>query len=171
MEMEKLLTHMAWANQQIIGEIKELPAEALGAYAVNPEWTVGLIVRHIASASNWYVWQLINREELNPEELSYWQKRLEDADEGSEKMKDLNFVLELLADSDARLLEQSLLPEAQATVDSEDGTFVVSRSTIISQVVHHATEHRAQAISALEVRGFNSINLDSYDLWSYNSKN
>jgi uncharacterized damage-inducible protein DinB len=51
-----------------------------------------------------------------------------------------------------------------------DGATVTrARSTIISQAIHHATEHRAQLISALEAKGFTSINLDHYDLWAYSS--
>ena len=79
--MEKLLKHMAWANQEIIGKINELPKEALSAYAVNPEWTVGTILRHIGSASNWYVWRLLDRENFTPEEKAFWDARLKDADE------------------------------------------------------------------------------------------
>ena len=58
MDMEEILKHMAWANQEIISKIAELPKEARDSYAVNPEWTVGTILRHIGSASNWYVWRL-----------------------------------------------------------------------------------------------------------------
>jgi len=41
------------------------------------------------------------------------------------------------------------------------------RSTILSQAIHHATEHRAQIASALEAKGFTPVNLDDLDLWSY----
>ena len=41
------------------------------------------------------------------------------------------------------------------------------RSTILSQSIHHATEHRAQIASALEAKGFNPVDLDDLDLWSY----
>lgn len=43
--MEKMLKHMAWANQEVIGKINELPKEALDAYAVNPDWSVGKFSR------------------------------------------------------------------------------------------------------------------------------
>ena len=43
------------------------------------------------------------------------------------------------------------------------------RSTIISQAVHHATEHRAQLIDALEYKGYKIINLDDIDLWAFES--
>ena len=41
------------------------------------------------------------------------------------------------------------------------------RSTILSQAIHHATEHRSQIASALEAKGFTPVNLDDLDLWSY----
>ena len=41
------------------------------------------------------------------------------------------------------------------------------RSTILSQAIHHATEHRAQIASALEAKGFTPVNLDDLDLWSF----
>ena len=170
MDMEKILKHMAWANQQVIGKIAELPKEALDAYAINPEWTVGTIVRHIASASNWYVWRLLDREAFTAEEKAYWDARLKDDDEESPKMQDLTYVLEVLRSSDALLLEQSRLPDADVPREFRGEQHVFKRSTILSQTVHHATEHRAQAVSALEVRGFTSINLDKYDLWSYQIK-
>ena len=168
--MEKLLKHMAWANQEVIGEINKLPKEALDAYAVNPEWTVGTILRHIGSASNWYVWRLLNREKFTSEEKSFWDARLKDADEAAPLMQDIRNVLAILKDSDVRLLEQSKFPEADVAREFHGEKHVFKRSTILSQAVHHATEHRAQAVSALEARGFTSIILDDYDLWNYQIK-
>ena len=169
--MEKILKHMAWANQEIISRIAELPKDALSAYAVNPEWTVATIIRHIGSASNWYVWRLLDRGSFNTEEKAYWDARLKDDDEESPKMQDLNYVLEVLRSSDALLLEQSRLPDADIPREFRGEQHVFKRSTILSQAVHHATEHRAQAVSALELRGFDSIVLDDFDVWSYQIKN
>ena len=167
MDMEKILKHMAWANQEIIGKIAELPKEALNAYAVNPDWTVGTIVRHIGSASNWYVWRLLDRESFSAEEKTYWDARLKDDDEESPKMQEVNYLLEVLRSSDAMLLEQSRFPDADVPREFRGEQHVFKRSTILSQAVHHATEHRAQAIAALELRGFDSIVLDDFDVWSY----
>ena len=158
---------MAWANQQVIGQIAALPKEALDAYAINPEWTVGTIVRHIASASNWYVWRLLVREALSTQEREFWDSRLKDLDEESPKMQDIDYVLEVLRSSDAMLLEQSHLPDADVPREFRGDQHIFKRSTILSQAIHHATEHRAQAVTALELRGFDSINLDDFDVWSY----
>jgi len=167
MDMEKMLKHMAWANQEIIGKINELPQEALDAYAVNPDWTVGKIIRHIGSASNWYVWRLLDKESLSADERAFWDTRLKDADEDAPLMQEIANVLAILKDSDRWLLEQSLVPDADVPREFRGEAHVFKRSTILSQAVHHATEHRAQAVAALELRGFTSINLDDYDLWSY----
>ena len=167
MDMEKILKHMAWANQQVIGKIAEMPKEALDAYAVNPEWTVGAIVRHIASASNWYVWRLLDREAFTAEEKAYWDARLKDDDEESPKMHDMSHVLEVLRSSDAMLLEQSRLPDADVPREFRGEQHVFKRSTILSQTVHHATEHRAQLACALEARGFPAPDLDEIDLWAF----
>lgn len=51
---------------------------------------------------------------------------------------------------------------------SNDGRPEVwARSTILSQASHHATEHRAQLVAALEAKEFNGINLDRMDLWAF----
>jgi uncharacterized damage-inducible protein DinB len=167
MDMEKILKHMAWANQEIIGKIAQLPKEALESYSVNPEWSVGTIVRHIGSASNWYVWRLLDRDVFTSEEKEFWDLRLKNADEQAPHMKDISNVLSILKDSDHWLLEQSRLPDADVPREFRGDKHVFKRSTILSQAVHHATEHRAQAVSALESRGFTSISLDDFDLWSY----
>jgi uncharacterized damage-inducible protein DinB len=170
MDMEKILTHMAWANQGIIGKIAQLPREALDAFAVNPEWPVGTILRHIGSASNWYVWRLLDRDSFTADEKTYWDARLKDDDEESPKMHDINYVLEVLRDSDAKLLEQSKFPDSDVPREFRGEQHIFKRSTILSQAVHHATEHRAQAVSALEARGFTSITLDDFDVWNYEIK-
>jgi uncharacterized damage-inducible protein DinB len=170
MDAEKLLKHMAWANQEIIGKIAELPKESLDAYVVNPEWTVGRIVRHIGSASNWLLWRLLDRDSFTAEEKAYWEGRLKADGEESPKMQDISYVLEVLRDSDAKLLEQAKFPDSDVPREFRGGQYVFKRSTILSQAVHHATEHRAQAVSALEARGFTSITLDDYDVWSFQIK-
>ena len=86
-------------------------------------------------------------------------------------MQDINYVLEVLRSSDVLLLEQSRLPDADVPREFRGEQQVFKRSTILSQAVHHATEHRAQAVAALELRGFDSILLDDYDVWSYQIRN
>ena len=76
----------------------------------------------------------------------------------------------MLAGFDAEILE--CLAEGEGIIIEEwDGKKIErKRSTVLSQAVHHATEHRAQLVDALEFKGFPLINLDSIDLWSYESQ-
>jgi len=42
--LDRLLAHMAWANQKTIEHLQTLPGDALKAFATNPEWFAGEIV-------------------------------------------------------------------------------------------------------------------------------
>jgi uncharacterized damage-inducible protein DinB len=152
--MDQILKHMAWANQRVYAQIATLPDEALTAYAINPEWHVGEILRHIASSSDWYGYRLTGRQ-------------YEDFDAPT-TMAGLKEIAAMLVRFDADLLEYSKDPDADVEFVHRSGEKVTRRrSTIVSQAVHHATEHRAQAVSALEAKGFMLVNLDDYDVWGY----
>jgi len=52
-------------------------------------------------------------------------------------------------------------------LENDNGKFQRLRSTVLSQAIHHATEHRAQIASALEAKGFKPVDLDDISLWAY----
>ena len=158
--LERLLKHMAWANQKTIEHLMTLPPEALQAFATNPEWKVAEIIRHIVASGNFYVYRITgsaptdrNENEVLPvtsEDLSSLAKRA------------------LLVDE--ALLECEKLEDIQVEFLNHEKKVVKRwRSTILSQSVHHATEHRAQIASALEAQGFKPVDLDELDLWSFES--
>jgi uncharacterized damage-inducible protein DinB len=169
MNSEKLLKHMAWANQEIFTKVSELPDTALDAYAVNPEWTVREIVRHIASSATWYGYRLLDQAQLSETEKEQWQVKLAETEIAPQTMADMAIILDRIKRADAELLDASTLPEGEVVRELDGKIIIRKRSTVISQSVHHATEHRAQLVAALEVRGFTTINLDDYDLWAYSS--
>ena len=147
------MLHMAWANQAIFNEIAKLPDDALEAYVKNEEWQVSVILLHIAKAANSYGCR------LNGANFSSF--------EFPEKMSDIKKLAEMLKESDAELLNLSKAPDRVIEVNREGVITHWQASTILSQAIHHATEHRAQAIAALEFRGFKAPNLDDYDVWAY----
>jgi uncharacterized damage-inducible protein DinB len=149
--IEKLLGHMAWANQKLIAALADLPNEALSAFATDPEWKVAEILRHFMSSADWYGWRVTGEDHIDfpaPTQIS-----------------ELSLYAELAATFDDRLLRASREPDLVFQSPGYDR--LRARSTIISQAVHHATEHRAQIVSALEAQGFKSISLDGFDLWEY----
>ncbi|NDC52198.1 MAG: hypothetical protein EBZ66_03450 [Actinobacteria bacterium] len=153
--VERLLKHMAWANQKVYSAAETLPDEAFGAYIVNPEWTVARILEHIVGGATWYVNRL---------EIEKW-KEIPTPKSGA----DVKVLKTMLADFDAKILSAVEHGEGKITGKYDGKDITRERSTIISQAVHHATEHRAQLIDALEFRGYKVINLDDIDLWSFES--
>lgn len=152
-DITKLLKHMAWANQELIGQLTNFPDEALAAYATNPEWTVSRIIQHIIHSADWYKFRLTGEPTVD-HDLPTTSSQLQEFARWAEGV-------------DARLLIAAQEPEGMVERIVDGKVILRARSTIVSQLVHHATEHRAQLVSALESKGFDSINLDDLDLWAY----
>ena len=148
---------MSWANQAVYKLIIALPDDALKAYATDPDWTVGEILRHIASSSGGYGARLKG---IDAEVLVR-----------PKKMQELQAIAKQLLSNDAELLVLADISDEKMAVIREGETTHWMRSTIVTQAIHHATEHRAQAVSALEAKGFKAVNLDDYDVWAYEINN
>ncbi|MFZ9100885.1 MAG: DinB family protein [Candidatus Planktophila sp.] len=155
--LERALKHMSWANQEVYKLIIALPDEALDAYATDPEWNVGEILRHIASSAGGYGARLKG---VDAEVLVR-----------PTTMQELQVIAKKLLSSDSELLHLANVEDEKIAVTREGRTIHWMRSTIVTQAIHHATEHRAQAVSALEAKGFKAVDLDDYDLWAYEIKN
>ena len=157
LNLERALKHMSWANQEVYKLIIALPDEALNAYATDPEWTVGEILRHIASSSGAYGARLKG---IDAEVLVR-----------PKTMQELQAIAKQLLSNDAELLVLADISDEKMAGIREGETTHWMRSTIVTQAIHHATEHRAQAVSALEAKGFKAVNLEDYDVWAYEINN
>lgn len=157
LHLERALKHMSWASQEVYKLIIALSDEALNAYATDPDWTVGEILRHIASSSGGYGARLKG---IDAEVLIR-----------PKTMQELQVIAKQLLSNDAELLELSNVGDEKIIVMREGKTTQWMRSTIVTQAIHHATEHRAQAVCALEAKGFKAVNLDDYDVWAYEINN
>ena len=158
---------MAWANEGILTKVSQLPDEALNSYVVNPEWTAREIARHIASSATWYGWRLLDKSGFTEEENANWQKKLDLTEIPPATSKDVLTTISYAKAADSVLLKAAHHPEGDVHREWKGKMIIRKRSTILSQAIHHATEHRAQLVSALEYKGFTTINLDDYDLWNY----
>lgn len=154
--LERSLRHMAWANQKVYSAVSKLPDEALGSYIVNPQWTAGEICQHIAGGSTWFVFCLGIEDWIDIPKVSTGD--------------DVKKVAELLHDLDSKLIKAAGEEDRQISHKGDDGVVRdVWFSSILSQAIHHATEHRAQLIDALEFKGFTPINLDHLDFWAFDA--
>jgi uncharacterized damage-inducible protein DinB len=158
--LDRLLLHMAWANQKTIDHLQTLPEESLKAFATNPEWHVAEIIHHIVDSADHYAFRISGIPALTQP--------------GGPCINDINQISDLVrlkqeaSVVDKHLLECVKLEDEQIEFVNSKGDSVKRwRSTILSQAIHHATEHRAQIASALEAKGFTPMNLDDLDLWSY----
>ena len=158
--LDRLLAHMAWANQKTIKHLQTLPEESLKAFATNPEWHAAEIIYHIVDSADHYAFRISGIPALTQP----GDPCIDDV----EKLSDLARLKEQAAIVDKALLDCVKLDDVQIEfINAEKKLVKRWRSTILSQSIHHATEHRAQLASALEAKGFKPIDLDELDLWAF----
>lgn len=151
---ERLFRHMAWANKEVFTELTKVPESALAFSSWNPEWTVGKIANHIVIAQGRFISRLEKIDPPTEEETPYTTAGMEE-------------LLKRVVAGDAKFAKY-------LTGDDEMLHFVrmgekVSflKSTLLAQIPHHATDHRSQISGILAANGMDVINLDSIDLWNY----
>lgn len=149
--IERSLRHMAWSNQKVYEAVEKLPEDSLKSFVVNEEWTAYEILFHICQSAGFYVYRLGIGEK--PASIQEPAK--------------VSTLKSLLLQHDKNLISAASKDDWEIELNEEGKVFKRWASTILTQSVHHATEHRAQLISALEFKGFNPINLDDIDLWAF----
>ena len=161
--LNRLLGHMAWANQKTISHLLTLPEDSLRAFATNPEWFVAEVVHHIVDSADHYAYRTSGVPALT--------KPGDPCIDEVKQIADLSRLRDQAAIVDSALLTCVDLEDIQVEFTNYEGKLVRRwRSTILSQAIHHATEHRAQIASALEAKGFKPMDLDELDLWAYESE-
>ena len=159
MTVARLLRHMAWANQATIAHLQTLPIESLKSYATNPEWFVAEIAHHIVDSADHYAYEITGKPALTQP----GDPCIADV----EKISDLARLAEQAAIADAHLISAADLDDVWLDLENDGRKFQRLRSTVLSQAIHHATEHRTHIASALEAKGFEPIFLDDISLWDY----
>ena len=153
--VEVLLKQMAWANQEIYKEVGKLDNEVLDYFVYDPEWTVKNIMIHIVKAAHLYG-QRLDGDSFSPLELTN--------SDGSDLVNELIDELDRI---DTNFLKHVNAEDGDLTYTTSQGERTSKISTIVSQMIFHAAEHRAQIVAALDKHGERFINLDNYDVWSY----
>lgn len=157
--VEVLCRHMAWANQEIYKEVQKLDKEVLDYSIIDPEWTVKNILIHIVGAAHLYGGRL-NKEPFSKFTL-----------ENPESSEVVNELLEHLERLDSKFIKNAQMEDEEITFTTSKGERSAMASTILSQMIFHASEHRAQIVAALDKHDVRNINLDDYDVWNYIAKN
>lgn len=144
---------MAWANQRVFAAVQTLPHQALESFIVNEDWNVRHLLDHLVSGADWYLYCLRGG-------------HLQEFAQPS-KMEEVAALSKSLEAADSELITLGELEDEMLTIEFEGQAENNLRSTMISQAIYHATEHRAQIVGALEFRGYKPILLDDIDLWAF----
>lgn len=152
--LSRLYRHMAWANNQVFMQLSSFPEEALSYSAWNPEWTVGKIANHIVIAEGRFLTRLQKIDPFPENDFPFT----------SEGMKTL---AQKSKENSEKLITFIDQPDEMLTFVRYGETVSYLKSTVLAQVVHHATEHRAQIADIMAVNNMDVINLDDLDFWSF----
>ena len=152
--VDKSLSHMAWANQQMLNVLVELPDEAINFSAWNPEWTVGKIVWHIADSQGRISSRITGQPA--PEELAEVTTA-----------RAISDLLSVFKERDAHILSLATVPDETHSFIQNGKEVEFVTSTFIVQSVHHATEHRAQIADILAANKMDALNLDNLSPWRF----
>jgi uncharacterized damage-inducible protein DinB len=148
---DRLFRHLAWANSYVFDAIAGQPVECLAMTAPNDTWTVAEILEHLTASR--YA-DLLDETGDIPTEVPT-------------TIADVLALKKMSAGFDARLRESAKNPVGFVEFQGDDRIIRRSRETILTQAIHHATEHRAQIAGIFANNGLKVIDLDAIDLWEF----
>ncbi|CAB4708158.1 unannotated protein [freshwater metagenome] len=153
LNQEKLLLHMGWANQHVLSALEELRGSDWQLRLTEADWSIQELANHIVLAAGGYAYR------VGGDAISSGLDQ--------SMVIPLSKLKEICAAADEFLRVQSHMPDSVETKMRDGQKSFRSRSTIISQSIHHATEHRAQISDTLKVHGIRILDLDAIDLWAF----
>ena len=148
---DRLFRHLAWANNYVFDRISEQPDENLKLCAPNDTWTVAEILEHLTASR--YADLLDGTGDIPTQVPSNKAEVL--------ALKELSYSF------DIRLRESAKNPVGMVEFQRGERTIRRNRETILTQSIHHATEHRAQIAGIFANHGMKVIDLDAIDMWEF----
>jgi uncharacterized damage-inducible protein DinB len=148
---DRLFRHLAWANNYVFDRISEQPDEHLKLCAPNDTWSVAEILEHLTASR--YADLLDGTGDIPTQVPSNKAEVL--------ALKELSHSFDL------RLRESAKDPNGFVEFQRGDITIRRNRETILTQCIHHATEHRAQIAGIFASQGLKVIDLDAIDMWEF----
>ena len=150
---DRLFRHMTWANAYVFDCLATLTDEQLQLTARNDDWSAASILEHISGASARYADVLDGLGETATTVPCNSAEVL--------ALKQLTITI------DARMRQSAKTPEGFVEYTRQDRLIRRARQTILAQIIHHATEHRAQIAGIYASHGMKVVDLDEIDLWAF----
>ncbi len=145
-----LFRHNLWANQRLLEICAELDSEQLDASIAGAFGSIRDTLRHIVLAEQSYFARISTGQPSQP----------------SDDELTLSKMIDSVRKTGRGLIDWAIKVKAEDTVilDWRGTPREVPKSVILTQVINHATEHRAQIMSIMTNLGIQPPNLDS---WTY----
>lgn len=148
---DRLFRHLVWANTYVFDRVSEQPDEYLTLTAPHDNWTVAEILEHLTA--------------------SRYANLLDSAGDVPTKVPtnsaEVLALKDLSKSFDERLRDSAQSPVGFVEFIREGRTIRRNRETILTQAIHHATEHRAQIAGIFSSHNLKVIDLDAIDLWEF----
>ncbi|KAA3643355.1 MAG: DUF664 domain-containing protein [Chloroflexi bacterium] len=147
-----LYSHNLWANLRLLERCAELTDEQLDATILGSYGSIRETLEHIVKAERSYLSRIsTGKMYQHPEDASPMT---------------IEEMTEAARETGAGFIEWAPKVQAEDTVELDsDGTPIdVPKTIILTQVINHATEHRAQILAILTELGIESPDLQS---WKY----
>lgn len=147
-----LFRHNLWANLELLACCRALSSEQLDATIVGTYGAIGAMLEHIATAEQSYLAR-----------ISTGQPFRRPTDAPAPTLVDLGVSLRTTGEG---LLAWAarVQPEETVIIDWDGTPRAVPKTIILTQVINHATEHRAQITATLTQIGIEPPNLQG---WAY----
>jgi uncharacterized damage-inducible protein DinB len=152
--LHDLARHNAWATQQLLEYCRGLDEATMMKWTPGTYGSIISTLRHMIDSEMSYLFRLTGA----------WAERPWQADEevGLDVLADR---AEVLAATFERFLASDVDTEKLGEARSDKGEiFAVPAGIFITQIIHHANEHRAQIGSILGTLGFEPPDIDA---WQY----
>lgn len=147
--------HHVWATLTLIDTCAGLSQEQLASTVPGTYGSIIDTLRHLVGADTSYLWLLSGGE----------VERLEEAAEAVADLATLRATMAANGPAWERVLGRDLDPDAELVRHRDDGSsFSAPIGIRLAQVIHHGTDHRSQACTALTALG---ITPPEIDVWDY----
>jgi uncharacterized damage-inducible protein DinB len=145
------VAHHVWATERLIDECASLTPEQLRAPYPGTYGSILDTLRHLVSSDGWY--------------LSFFREQPAPIDEEAEvSLAELRSAIERNGAAWTEVLARQSDPEEDMPEHGDGWEFHAPAGFRLAQVIHHGTDHRSQACTALTSLG---ITPPEIDLWAY----
>jgi uncharacterized damage-inducible protein DinB len=150
--LEVALKQMAWADEKLFAFLLTQPDEVWRAKFADDEWPVYSYVFHLVASADWYAFELGRKLTFSKE---------------PESIAEVRGLGNIWKETNAYLVEQASLNDEMVKFEENGQEHEVLRSTVLSQAVIHAVEHRIHIATALKISGFVFPELEDFSVWGY----